>query len=55
MTRVADTIRERVALPYWIQGNEQHLTAAIGESMYPHDGSSAPKYCCIGRTRQCIV
>jgi diguanylate cyclase (GGDEF)-like protein len=41
VTRVADTIRERVALPYWIQGNEQHLTAAIGESMYPHDGDNA--------------
>jgi diguanylate cyclase (GGDEF)-like protein len=41
VTRVADTIRERVALPYWIQGNEQHLTAAIGESMYPYDGESA--------------
>jgi diguanylate cyclase len=41
VTRVADTIRERVALPYWIQGNEQHLTAAIGASMYPHDGGSA--------------
>jgi diguanylate cyclase (GGDEF)-like protein len=41
VTRVADTIRERVALPYWIEGHEQHLTAAIGESMYPHDGSSA--------------
>jgi diguanylate cyclase (GGDEF)-like protein len=41
VTRVADTIRERVALPYWIQGNEQHLTAAIGESMYPHDGDTA--------------
>jgi diguanylate cyclase (GGDEF)-like protein len=41
VTRVADTIRERVALPYWIQGNEQHLTAAIGESMYPHDGDGA--------------
>ena len=41
VTRVADTIRERVALPYWIQRNEQHLTAAIGESMYPHDGDSA--------------
>jgi len=39
--RVADTIRERVALPYWIEGNEQHLTAAIGESMYPHDGDNA--------------
>jgi diguanylate cyclase (GGDEF)-like protein len=41
VTRVADTIRERVALPYWIHGNEQHLTAAIGESMYPHDGDTA--------------
>jgi diguanylate cyclase len=41
VTRVADTIRERVALPYWIQGQEQHLTAAIGESTYPHSGSSA--------------
>jgi diguanylate cyclase (GGDEF)-like protein len=41
VTRVADAIRERVALPYWFQGNEQHLTAAIGESMYPYDGESA--------------
>jgi diguanylate cyclase (GGDEF)-like protein len=41
VTRVADTIRERVGLPYWVQGNEQHLTAAIGESIFPHDGSSA--------------
>jgi diguanylate cyclase (GGDEF)-like protein len=41
VTSVADTIRERVALPYWIQGNEQHLTAAIGESLYPLDGDSA--------------
>jgi diguanylate cyclase (GGDEF)-like protein len=41
VTRVADTIRERLALPYWIDGREQHLTAAIGESMYPHDGDNA--------------
>jgi diguanylate cyclase (GGDEF)-like protein len=41
VTRVADMIRERVALPYWIEGQEQHLTAAIGESMYPHDGEHA--------------
>jgi diguanylate cyclase (GGDEF)-like protein len=41
VTRVADMIRERVALPFWIHGCEQHLTAAIGESMYPHDGKSA--------------
>jgi diguanylate cyclase (GGDEF)-like protein len=41
VTRVADTIRERVALPYWIDGQEQHLTAAIGESMYPLDAEHA--------------
>jgi diguanylate cyclase (GGDEF)-like protein len=41
VAQVADAIRERVALPYWIDDNEQHLTAAIGESMYPHDGESA--------------
>jgi len=41
VSRVADTIRERVALPYWIQSNEQHLTAAIGESIYPYDGANA--------------
>lgn len=38
LSRVAETIRERVALPYWIEGNEQHLTAAVGESMFPRDG-----------------
>jgi diguanylate cyclase (GGDEF)-like protein len=41
VSRVADTIRERVALPYWFDGNELRLTAAIGESMYPRDGKSA--------------
>ena len=41
VSRVAGIIRERVALPYWIQGNQQHLTAAIGESVYPRDGQSA--------------
>jgi diguanylate cyclase (GGDEF)-like protein len=41
VARVADTVRDQVALPYWIQGSEQHLTAAIGESMYPRDGSNA--------------
>jgi diguanylate cyclase (GGDEF)-like protein len=41
VSRVADTIRERIALPYWIQGSEQHLTAAVGESLYPHDGQTA--------------
>jgi diguanylate cyclase (GGDEF)-like protein len=41
VTRVADTIRERVALPYRIEGSDQHLTAAIGESLYPQDGEGA--------------
>jgi diguanylate cyclase (GGDEF)-like protein len=39
--RVADNIRDRVALPYWIDGHEQHLSAAIGECIYPHDGDNA--------------
>ena len=38
VTKVADAIRERVSLPCWIHGNEQHLTASIGQSMCPHDG-----------------
>jgi GGDEF domain-containing protein len=41
VSRVADTIRERVALPYWINGSEQHLSAAIGESIFPHDGDGS--------------
>jgi GGDEF domain-containing protein len=41
LARVADAVRERVALPYWIQGQEQHLSAAIGESIYPRDGVDA--------------
>jgi diguanylate cyclase (GGDEF)-like protein len=41
VTQIADTIRKRIALPYWIEGTEQHLTAAVGESMYPYDASSA--------------
>ena len=39
--KVADAIHQRVALPYWIQGKKQHLTAAIGVSMYPRDGVGA--------------
>jgi diguanylate cyclase (GGDEF)-like protein len=41
VSAVADMIRERVALPYWLDGHEQHLTAAIGEAIYPHDGTHA--------------
>ena len=41
VSHVADTIRERVALPYRLEGTEQHLTAAIGESIYPRDGDDA--------------
>jgi diguanylate cyclase (GGDEF)-like protein len=41
VTRVAQTIRERMALPYRVEGTEHHLTAAIGESLYPHDARSA--------------
>jgi diguanylate cyclase (GGDEF)-like protein len=41
VSRVADAIRERVSLPYWINGDKQHLTAAIGESIFPHNGQNA--------------
>jgi diguanylate cyclase (GGDEF)-like protein len=41
LTRISDAVRERVALPYWIKGNEQHLSAAIGESIYPRDAVDA--------------
>ena len=41
VSRVADTIRERVSLPYWIGAEEQRITAAIGESMYPYHGENA--------------
>ncbi|MDP9085017.1 MAG: GGDEF domain-containing protein, partial [Pseudomonadota bacterium] len=41
VTVVADMIRDRVALPYRVAGVDQHLTAAIGESVYPYDGDSA--------------
>jgi diguanylate cyclase (GGDEF)-like protein len=41
VSRVADAIRERISLPYWINGHDPHLSAAIGESFYPHDGENA--------------
>ena len=41
VTHVADTIRERVALPYRVDGTEQHLTAAIGDALFPRDGAAA--------------
>jgi diguanylate cyclase (GGDEF)-like protein len=41
VSRVADAIRERVSLPYWIGNEQQHLTASIGESMYPYHGENA--------------
>src|SRR3984957_3548397 len=43
VSRVADAIRERVSLPYWIGNDQQQLTASIGESIYPHHGENAAK------------
>src|ERR1700730_17491170 len=43
VSRVADAIRERISLPYWIGDEQQQLTASIGESMYPHHGENAAK------------
>ena len=41
VSRVADAIRERVSLPYWIGNDQVQLTASIGESMYPYHGENA--------------
>jgi diguanylate cyclase (GGDEF)-like protein len=41
VSRVADAIRERVSLPYWIGNDQKQLTASIGESMYPYHGENA--------------
>jgi diguanylate cyclase (GGDEF)-like protein len=43
VSRIADAIRERISLPYWIGNDHQQLTASIGESMYPHHGENAAK------------
>jgi diguanylate cyclase (GGDEF)-like protein len=40
-TKVANKIRERVALPYLVDGHELHVSAAIGVAAYPADGVSA--------------
>ena len=41
LSRIAEAVAERIALPYWIRGQEQHLSASIGEAVYPRDGKDA--------------
>jgi diguanylate cyclase (GGDEF)-like protein len=41
VSRVAEIIRERMQLPYRVEGTERQLSASIGESLYPYDGKSA--------------
>jgi diguanylate cyclase (GGDEF)-like protein len=41
LTRIAEGIAERIALPYRIKNQEQHLSAAVGRSLYPRDGRDA--------------
>jgi diguanylate cyclase (GGDEF)-like protein len=41
VSQVADAIRERISLPCWIDGHDPHVTAAIGQSLYPNDGRNA--------------
>jgi diguanylate cyclase (GGDEF)-like protein len=41
LTPIAEAVAERVALPYWIKGQEQHLSASVGEAVYPRDGEDA--------------
>jgi len=41
VSRVAEAIRERISLPYWIYGQQLQVTASIGGSMYPYHGENA--------------
>ena len=41
VNRVADAVRERISMPYWIGNDLQQLTASIGESVYPYHGENA--------------
>ena len=41
LSRIAQAVAERIALPYWIRGQEQHLSAAVGEAIYLRDGVDA--------------
>ncbi len=41
LARIAEGMAERIALPYWISGQEQHLSASVGKSLYPRDGGNA--------------
>jgi diguanylate cyclase (GGDEF)-like protein len=41
LSRISEAVAARVALPYWIKGQEQHLSAAVGQSIYPRDGKDA--------------
>jgi len=41
LTGIADALAERIALPYWINGAQQHLSASVGRALYPRDGADA--------------
>jgi diguanylate cyclase len=41
VSRVAEAIRERISLPYWIGGQQLQVSASIGGSMYPYHGENA--------------
>jgi predicted signal transduction protein with EAL and GGDEF domain len=41
LTPIAEAVAERIALPYWMKGREQHLSASVGEAVYPRDGADA--------------
>lgn len=41
LVQIAEGMAERIALPYWISGQEQHVSASVGMSLYPRDGGDA--------------
>ena len=45
ITRIARKICDAVAAPFVINGNAHHVTASIGISVYPEDGTDAETLC----------
>jgi len=54
VSRVADAIRERVSLPYWIGNEQQQLTAFDRRVHVSYHGENARSYC-TGPTRHVSI
>lgn len=41
LAELAENIRKKISLPFYIDGHELSITSSIGISIYPHDGDNA--------------